>query len=358
VGRWVVNAIRSLVYRAPLERQTCTACDSPRVSHLDVLTLQRPIDGRRTGFISVCDGCGLVFANPQPSAEEQERFYSPAGEWGRHRAHEGGLEAQHTEPVRVEGFDEPPRVGGSWTKLFDPAGAALSVAAPPPGARVLDFGCGPGSLLDSLQDCGWETFGIEPAFDAAFRRHQRLHVVPETPTFDLIVANHVLEHLSNPLRLLRQLAAAARPEGYLLVGAPRLDTLPIHRDYKYVINGRAHVTAYTWDCLRELLRRAGWAPVAPPPDRISKGGGRMTSSRLRVLSRRTDAAGDAVPEPGRSARDAIRRFHANDPTRSFFERSEWLRVAARRAEARRRREATAQRAVRREAAAERDVKQP
>src|SRR5262245_18431572 len=91
VKRWAVNLVRSLVYGAPQERQTCPACDSRRVSHLDVLTLRRPIDGRRTGFITFCDGCGLVFANPQPSAEEQERFYSPDGEWGRHRAHEGAL---------------------------------------------------------------------------------------------------------------------------------------------------------------------------------------------------------------------------------------------------------------------------
>jgi SAM-dependent methyltransferase len=320
------------------------------VDDLDLMTLRRPVDGRRTGFISVCNDCGLVFANPQPSAEEQARFYSPSGEWGRPRA-------DASDAVSVEGLDDPRPKGGSWTKLFDAAGERLAVTNPPPGARVLDVGCGHGSLLDALQDCGWETFGIEPAFDAAFRRHRRLDAVPETPTFDLLIANHVLEHLSNPLRLLRQLAAAARPEGYLLVGVPRFDTLPVHRDYKYVINGRAHVTAYTWDCLRELLRRAGWVPVAPPPDRISKGGGRLTSSRLRVLSRRTDALGERVPDPARAAKDAIRRFHATDSTRSLFERYQWLRVAARRAEARRRREALAARASGRRPSHEKQVKQ-
>jgi SAM-dependent methyltransferase len=322
------------------------------VSHLDVLTLRRPIDGRRTGFVSVCDGCGLVFANPQPSPEDQERFYSPAGEWGRRRA------GTASGPVRIEGFDEPRlKDHGSLRRLFESAGASLPLTTPPPGARVLDFGCGYGRLLDSLQDCGWHTFGIEPAFDAAFRRHERLQAIPPGPTFDLLIANHVLEHLSNPLRLLEQLARAARAGGHLLVGVPRLDTLPIHRDYKYVINGRTHITAYTWDCLRELLRRTGWVPLAPPPDRVSKGGGRMTSSRLRVLSRRADTAAEPVPEPARAAREAIRQFHAADPTRSFLERYEWLRLAARRMEARRR-QASAGREAQRKKSSEGQVKQP
>jgi SAM-dependent methyltransferase len=317
---------RALVYRVPHECERCPACGSSRLYELDLLPLRRPVNGCRTGFVSGCDDCGLVFSNPQPTAEELSRFYGPAGEWVSRRARDTA-----TAPP----IDEPR--GRSWSRAFDPIREKLSVISPPPGARVLDFGCGTGKLLDALQECGWQTFGVETAVDAAFPRHVRLDAVPDMPVFDLIVAHHVFEHVTDPLGLLRQFARACRVGGYLLVGVPRFDTLPIHRDYKYVINGHAHVTAYTWPCLQGLLARAGWKPVAPPPDRLSKGQGRHTYARLRVLARRVEEHVEPAPSPAEAARTAIRRYHADIGGRLLLERLGLYRLAARRAEARRKR---------------------
>ena len=315
---------RALIFRAPRESERCPACGSRRLYELDLLPLRHPIDGCRTGFVSGCDDCGLGFSNPQPTAEEQARFYSADGEWGAPR--------NATPPLATS---ERPH-GNSWSWPFDAIRDDLPVTAPPPGSKVLDFGCADGKLLDALQDCGWETWGIESALDTAFVRHRRLDSIPTGPTFDLIVVNHVFEHVTDPLGLLRALAGASRIGGFLHVGVPRFDTLADHRDYKYVINGRAHVTAYTWPCLQGLLARAGWRPVAPPPDRVSKGRGRQTSSRLRVLARRVVDRVEPLPSPGRAARTAMSRYHADVARRPLFERLGLYRLAARRAEARRR----------------------
>jgi len=319
------SASRTLIYRAPRESERCPACGSPRLYELDLLSLRHPIEGSRTGFVSGCDECGLVFSNPPPTPEEQDRFYSPEGEWGAPRKE---LEARAPEPED--------RRGKSWSWPFEAIRGELSVIAPPPGAKVLDFGCADGKLLDALQDCGWQTWGIESAVDTAFARHRRLDAIPNAPTFDLVVANHVFEHVTNPLELLRELAGACRIGGYLYVGVPRFDTLPDHRDYKYVINGRAHVTAYTWPCLQGLLARAGWQPVAQPPDRVSKGRGRQTSARLRVLARRVAERVEPMPSPASAARAAMSRYHAAIQGRPLVERLGLFRLAARRAEARRR----------------------
>ena len=96
--------------------------------------------------------------------------------------------------------------GQSWSWPFDAIRDELSVTAPPAGAKVLDFGCADGKLLDSLQDCGWETWGIESAVETAFVAPSPADAIPDTPTFDLIVANHVFEHVTDPLGLLRALA--------------------------------------------------------------------------------------------------------------------------------------------------------
>jgi SAM-dependent methyltransferase len=325
---------RAVIYRAPREAERCPVCASARLFELDLLVLRRPLDGRRTGFVSGCNDCGLVFCNPLPTSAELAQFYSPTGEW----------HARHDEPPSTS--DATPR-GKSWSRMFAPIRDELRVTRPPAGARVLDFGCGSGRLLDALQDCGWETWAVEPSSDEAFRRHRRLDTMPGSPTFDLIVCYHVLEHVTSPLALLHEFARAARPGGYLLVHVPRLDTLPTHRDYKYVINGRAHVTAYTWACLRGLLARAGWEPVAPPPDRVAKGRGRQTVSRLRVIARRVDRVLALPASPADEARTAVRRYQAGLDGRRLLERMRLYRLAARRKEAHRRRDRTARRAAKR-----------
>jgi SAM-dependent methyltransferase len=126
---------------------------------------------------------------------------------------------------------------------------------------VLDFGCGDGKFLNRLQDRGWETSGIEPSTTVAFLRHRRLTSPPQDGSFELVVLNHVLEHVINPLGLLRQLAGSLREGGVLFVSVPRLDTLPQHGDLKYCLNHR-HVVCFSETCLRGLLARAGFATTA------------------------------------------------------------------------------------------------
>jgi SAM-dependent methyltransferase len=317
------STARACIYRAPGECLRCPSCGSSRLYELDLLTLQRPINGCRTGFVSGCDGCGLVFSNPQPTAEELRRFYSPTGEWGARRV---GVSKTPDVPRRATR-------GRSWSKAFGPI--RDFVTTPRPGATALDFGCGDGALLDALQESGWDTSGIETAVDCAFPRHHRLDAVPGAPVFDLIVANHVLEHVTDPLGLLHQFARAGRVGGYLFIGVPRFDTLPIHRDYKYVINGRAHVTAYTWPCLQGLLARAGWKSLAPPPARVSKGRSGHTCARLRVIAQRIEEYVEPAPSPATAARRAVRRYYADVEGRPVLERMGWYRLAARSAEVRR-----------------------
>lgn len=348
-GDWPRLTLRRLsqriIYRAPGERDECPACGSRALVDLDVL----PLRAARTGFVCACDGCGLVFSNPLPTSDDLAHFYSPAGAWAADR-----------RDVRDAAGPASGRGGGTWTHMFDPIRQEIDVTSPPPGASVLDFGCGEGRLLDQLQNCGWTTCGIEPALDHAFRRHRRLDTVPDGATFDLIVLIQVLEHVANPLQLLRQLSAACRIGGHLLVSVPRFDTLPVHRDYRYVLNGRAHITAYTWACLRTLLARSGWQPVAPPPAEVGKGGGgRRTTSRLRVLARRVDnAVGHALAEPDRpgdEARAAVRAYYAHGDWRPVLAKAGLLRFAARRADAQRRRARLARKAGKRELSGSRAV---
>lgn len=220
----------------------CPAC----LGHgVDIIKQWRLGKGHRA---AACGDCGLLFVHPQPPAEVLEAHYAPDGEWQATRA-------VQSQPAHT-------RTKGAAPAMFAALDRFFPASAPPPGASVFDFGCGSGTWLNSFQDHGWDTSGLELCSNDAFVRHRRFTEIPTDRQFDLVIAYHVLEHLLRPLDILRQLARALRPGGYCLVSVPRLDQLPVHRDFKYCLHRRNHIVAFTEACLRGLFARAGMGTVA------------------------------------------------------------------------------------------------
>ena len=277
------------------EAVACPACGSPRIELLDVFPIPRDTHAHWVAFATGCHGCGLLFANPLPAQGQMQRYYSGDGPWAasqteRIRQVEAGYARQlrgNTRPPRPAG---PPRSSELLLRALAPY---LPVDEPRPGMKVLDFGCGDGKFLDRLQSRGWETYGMEPSISTAFVRHRRLTTPPRDGSFDFIILHHVLEHVTNPLGLLQQLADAARDGGILFVSVPRLDTLPQHRDFRYCLNGRGHVVCFSESCLTGLLARAGFETVArldakELDEAVTEG----KPLRLRLVAART-----AMPPP-------------------------------------------------------------
>ena len=105
--------------------------------------------------------------------------------------------------------------------------------------RVLDIGCGKGSFLKSFKAVreGWQYVGVEPSREeallarreSAFEIHEGMFgAVPlEAGSFDLVAIMHVLEHVSRPAEVIRQIATILKPGGLLFVEVP--NTLDHHR---------------------------------------------------------------------------------------------------------------------------------
>jgi SAM-dependent methyltransferase len=278
------------------EARACPACQSPEITLLDVFKIPRDRSGRRLAFLTGCRECGVLFVNPLPSQDELVERYAPQGAWAETRKVRAGRPPAQT-PTR-----DPRAV------LLDALEPYVPVHRPPPGARVIDFGCGEGKFLDKLQDAGWETFGIEPSTSTPFRRHHRLDQPPQDGSFDFAILHHVLEHVTNPLHILRDLAGALRDGGVLFVGVPALDTLPAHGDFKYCVDGRNHLLSYSLRCLSGLLARAGLAAVTRLEgahlDALTSG----KPLRLRVVARRTHAPASIEASPLAPAIQAVNQF--------------------------------------------------
>lgn len=95
--------------------------------------------------------------------------------------------------------------------------------------RFLDVGCGDGSVVQLGRDLGWDAEGIETDPKAAANarsKNLRVHLgelvthrFPDN-SFDLILMNHVIEHVSDPRSLLRECQRVLRPGALLVVLTP------------------------------------------------------------------------------------------------------------------------------------------
>jgi 2-polyprenyl-3-methyl-5-hydroxy-6-metoxy-1,4-benzoquinol methylase len=296
---------RTAFYRVPGEARVCPACGSERLRVLDVLPLLRNIDGRRYGFVSGCEDCGLAFANPGHEAAELESLYDEDGLWASSRSN-------------TEAPSDPS--SSSMARLFGAIATDLNILAPPPNAAVLDIGCGDGGLLNGLQRLGWHTYGIEPAIKVAFRRHVELTEVPARAQFRLIVLRHVLEHLRDPLDMLRRVERALLPGGYLFISVPNLDGLPSHGDFRYCISDRPHISAFTRPCLVTLLARAGLDSV--PPGKESE----VSRTSTLIFARKVTRSVPPDPRPLHAAETVFRKFRRARRSSSF---ESWMPVRLR-----------------------------
>lgn len=91
----------------------------------------------------------------------------------------------------------------------------------PVGGRLLDVGCGTGDLVRAARDAGHDAIGVEPDPEMAALAGALLGEgvvvggLPDLPhatdSFDVVVANFVLNHVDDPLAGARELARVAAP---------------------------------------------------------------------------------------------------------------------------------------------------
>ncbi len=145
----------------------------------------------------------------------------------------------------------------------------------PNSVRVLDVGCAIGILGKRLrEEKGCVVVGIEADIGMAEEARKNLDEVivadldAQIPhnlgTFDVIVCADVLEHLKNPLTVLRGLTPHLSPSGFVLVSVPniafvktRFDLVLGRFDYnpQRGIMDETHLRFFTMKTLREFLQK-------------------------------------------------------------------------------------------------------
>lgn len=123
--------------------------------------------------------------------------------------------------------------------------------------RILDVGCGTGTVLGVGARRGWQVAGVEisPSAAAAARANYGVDVTVGTlqsanfPTasFDVVWLQHVLEHVPNPIALLQEIKRVLRPGGVLVVAVPNSAGL-IYNGYNLIHRLRRRLGKDKFSC--------------------------------------------------------------------------------------------------------------
>jgi len=133
--------------------------------------------------------------------------------------------------------------------------------------RVLDIGTSTGGMLDNFIDDGWETWGVEPSGNfeiAKAKGHRILHDEFEkakmpSSYFDVVVANHVLEHVEDPVVFLKKVERILKKGGFVLIDVPNFGGLrsQLYRTHWKYLTLNEHKWHFTRQSLAGLFDKVG-----------------------------------------------------------------------------------------------------
>lgn len=230
--------------------------------------------------------CGLVWLDPMPSEEDIAKAYRS------YYTHQDGLLLPDNFVRRIYSrmrkgylyskYDYRDARRSRWDKLLthfvylDPPrreSIDLSVfwLKSKPKGRLLEVGCGSGATLKSMKELGWQVEGVDfdaAAVEQARRKGLTVHLgtlteqkLPEN-TFDVIAASHFIEHVPDPIDMLRECRRLLKPGGLLVLITPNARSWG-HRLYLADWRGLEpprHLRIFTRSSLAATCTQAGFNP--------------------------------------------------------------------------------------------------
>lgn len=141
---------------------------------------------------------------------------------------------------------------------------------------VLEVGCGAGGNLSIFRENGCEVLGLD--FDEQYLsaarqnglsvREGSINVLDKSEKFDLIILNHVLEHLVSPARFLRDLSSHCSDNGFIYIEVPSLDRVSRggYESDLLLYWQNAHTIHFTTETLSLLGLKAGLKKIMATSD--------------------------------------------------------------------------------------------
>jgi SAM-dependent methyltransferase len=224
-----------------------------------------------------CKKCGMVYVNPR----FKERI-----------AHDLYREEDYTEFYKIKLI---PSIDYRKNVLAVNKYNQIKRYFSKPG-KVLDIGSGLGEVLSVFQENKWDCTGVEfNKFAAKYSRekfglnivNKSIYDFDSSKKYDVIMFWGVLEHLYEPLEILKKVHKLLENDGILLLEVPSADSVLV-RYYKEsmkpvdrIIEGDRHIMLFSIQSFIEMPKKAGFFPV----EILSNGLDISTLNRLELNNR-------------------------------------------------------------------------
>jgi SAM-dependent methyltransferase len=208
----------------------------------------------RTFTLDSCSSCRCLFMNPMPAESEIAAFYPNQYWWSASRP---GLLR------KLEALYRRIALRGHVSFILKTAGHRRNL-------DLLDVGCGSASLLALMKKRGFHVTGVDFSSEAAAvaKIENGVRVVVGSLTdgafpnasFDIVTLFHVMEHVTNPREVLREVVRILKPNGSIVLQVPNIDSwqFGIFGAKWYGLDIPRHVIDYSRDGMLRLLDDVGF----------------------------------------------------------------------------------------------------
>lgn len=192
-----------------------------------------------------CNSCGFMCYSPRPNQDDLQAKY----EYLSKRGNIGILSNPTQRALKLDRRREL-----FMKKMITKHHAIRS-------QKVLDVGGGDGRLLRPFleEDCSCSLVDFNPkSYPGVHRVGSTLEDIPGGNLFDILICSHVLEHVDDPSKFLRQLRSRLSDKGVVYLEVP----LEIWGDIPIDIDPVTHINFFTVHSLKNALLLNGLEPLS------------------------------------------------------------------------------------------------
>jgi SAM-dependent methyltransferase len=239
-------------FHPPIQRN-CFLCDTSEGS----LFLNEKWDVLGMGVIEkgfrCCENCGLILQDPAVPPESMLYYYKKFSNYTNQSRQ--GLPTER----KKQAVDDQILFLEKYT---DRIGSAFQI------------GCSDGYTLSQFKKIGWQVFGCEPSSNA-LNIAQKLwgingdctdfetYSIESKDKYDLIILTHVLEHLYNPIEILKKCMNMLKEDALLLI------EVPLFIDAEHLPEGYftfEHINYFSHTSLRNTINSSGFEVIGDIED--------------------------------------------------------------------------------------------
>lgn len=238
------NKLNSQYYSIEEVPCLCGSTDSFLIAKVDRYAL--PVQTH------ICNNCGIMWTSPRMTEDSLIQFYN--------QDYRGIYVGDPQAPDDF--FFDQVKHGKEILEYLEPIFRSEESGL----GTVFDVGCGAGGVLLPFKEVGYRTFGcdlglnyLQRGLDEGLSLHQgSAEILRQYGNANLIILSHVLEHFSNPVEKLYDIAKMLDEGGHLYIELPGIFNIyKTYGDFLLFLQN-AHLYHFTLQTLTQVLNQIGF----------------------------------------------------------------------------------------------------